>query len=59
MRHLAGRRRLLGMGITLATAGLLGGCGQRGPLYLPQEEEKKKKKNQSDALPSPIRSKRV
>ncbi len=33
--------------LALSTVGFVAGCGQKGPLYLPEEGEEKKSKNQS------------
>ncbi len=39
-----GHRRKLWLGVAaiLLLAGLLGGCGQKGPLYMPDETQQKK-----------------
>ena len=34
--------------IALLTSGILGGCGQKGPLYLPQKQEQAKKSQSED-----------
>lgn len=38
-----GYQRKIGLGIAaiLLLAGLLGGCGQKGPLYMPDETQQK------------------
>lgn len=48
------RRRALGAALALGAATLMGGCGQRGPLYFPEdriEEEKAKRKRSSAGRP--------
>lgn len=46
----AARRKFL-RSLLLSAAGVaLCGCGQKGPLYLPEEELKKKKKEKSSQL---------
>ena len=50
------RRRALGLIASgLAAGGLLGGCGQTGPLYLPDQrlEEIKRKKEERDKQGEP------
>ncbi len=48
------RRRLLRLTLLTVAAVVLNACGQKGPLYLPEEEsEEKKKKQKSTALGRP------
>ena len=49
-----GRRRLIQSALLGLSAALLNACGQKGPLYLPEDEEdEKKKKDKSAALGRP------
>ncbi|MDX1529812.1 MAG: lipoprotein [Gammaproteobacteria bacterium] len=50
-----GRRRLIQWSLLGLPAAFLNACGQKGPLYLPDdgEDEKKKKKDKSAALGRP------
>lgn len=48
------RRRLFRLTLLTVAAAVLSACGQKGPLYLPEEEsEEKKKKQKSTALGRP------
>ena len=44
------RRRLFCLTLLAVTATVLSACGQKGPLYLPEEESKEKKKKQKSTV---------
>lgn len=46
------RRRIIRISLIIVAAVVLNACGQKGPLYLPEEneDEKKKKNEKSSAL---------
>lgn len=52
MRATYTRRRMLRSSVSIAASVALLGCGQKGPLYLPEEteDEKKKKKETSSGI---------
>ena len=45
------RRRALRLAATLALAGLVAGCGQKGPLYHPPEPDEEDEDGQTSAMP--------
>jgi predicted small lipoprotein YifL len=45
----ATRRRLVKVLLLSAAGVVLSGCGQKGPLYLPDETQEKKKKEKTSA----------
>jgi len=48
------RRRLIRLSLLAVAAAILSACGQKGPLYLPDEEgDEKKKKEKTTALGQP------
>lgn len=51
------RRRLVLFVLATLAAALVGGCGQKGPLYLPDEsEEDKDEKKKNTAAPARVDS---
>ncbi len=44
-----GRRRLIQWSVLGLAAAALNACGQKGPLYLPEDEEDEKKKKEKSA----------
>ena len=56
---IVGRRRLIQWSLLGLGAALLNACGQKGPLFLPEDEEdeeKKKKKSAALVRPRPLRA---